>query len=61
MKTIFGKPVQIVVDMIHAQLIRTEKVAFHEKYRVLMNRSQNWSWYFIKNIGYSQRGRERIS
>jgi len=55
-KAIFRKPVEIVVDMIQAQLTRTEKMAFHEKYHVLMNRSQNWSWYFIKNIGYSQRG-----
>jgi len=30
-KAIFEKSVQTVVSMIHAQLTRTEKVAFHEK------------------------------
>jgi len=32
-KAIFGKPVRIVVDIIHAQLNRTEKMAFHAKYK----------------------------
>jgi len=41
MKAIFGKPIQTDVDMIHAQLTRTEKMAFHEKYHVLMNHSQD--------------------
>jgi len=36
-KAIFGKPVQTVVDIIHAQLTRTEKMSFHEKDHVLMN------------------------
>jgi len=52
-KAIFGKPVQTVVDVIHAQLTSTEKMAFHEKYLVLMNYSE-------QNIGYNQRGRELI-
>jgi len=37
----FEKQLQTVVGMIHAQLNRTEKVAFHEKYYVLMNYSQD--------------------
>jgi len=41
MKATFGKPVQTFVDMIHARLTRTEKMAFHEKYHVLMNHSQD--------------------
>jgi len=41
MKAIFGNPVQTDMDMIHAQLTRTEKMAFHEKYHVLMNHSQD--------------------
>jgi len=41
MKAIFGKPVQTDVDMSHAQLTRTEEMAFHEKYHVLMNHSQD--------------------
>jgi len=40
-KAIFGKLVQTVVDMIHSQFRRTEKMAFHEKYHVLMNHSEN--------------------
>jgi len=40
-KAIFGKPVQTVVDMIHAQLTRTAKMAFYEKYDVLMNDSED--------------------
>jgi len=40
-KAIFGKPVQTVVDIIHAQLTRIEKMAFHEKYHVLMNHSKD--------------------
>jgi len=63
MKAIFGKPVQTDVDMIHAQLTRTEEMAFHEKYHVLMNHSQDRKIVpvFHLNIVYSQRGRERIS
>jgi len=38
--TIFGKLVQTDVDMIHAQLSRTKKMAFHENYHVLMKHSQ---------------------
>ena len=41
MKAIFGKPIQTDVDMIHAQLTRTEKMAFHENYHMLMNHSQD--------------------
>ena len=40
-EAIFEKSVQTVVGMIHAQLTRTEKMAFHEKYHVLMNDSQD--------------------
>jgi len=40
-KAICGKPVQTVVVMVHVQLTRTEKMAFHEKYYVLMNHSEN--------------------
>jgi len=40
-KTLFRKPVQTDVDMIHAQLTRTEKMAFHENYHMLMNHSQD--------------------
>jgi len=36
-EVVFEKPVQTDVGMIHAQLIRIEKVAFHEKYHVLVN------------------------
>jgi len=39
-KAIFGRPVQTIVDMIHAQLIRIEKMAFYEKYHMLMNDSE---------------------
>jgi len=39
-KAIFGRPVQTIVDMIHAELIRTEKMAFYEKYHMLMNDSE---------------------
>jgi len=35
-KTIFEKPVRTVVGLIHARLTRTEKMAFHEKYHVLI-------------------------
>ena len=40
-KEIFGRPVQTVVDMIHAQLTRTENLAFYEKYHMLMNDSED--------------------
>jgi len=62
-KAIFGKAVQTVVDIIHAQLTRTEKMAFHEKYHVLMNYSKdhNIGPVLHQNIGYNQRGRELIS
>jgi len=62
-KAIFGKPVQTVVDIIHAQLTRTEKTSFHEKDHVLMNYSENHKIGPVlhQNIGYNQRGRELIS
>jgi len=62
-KAIFGKPVQTVVDIIHAQLTRTEKMAFHEKYHVLMNYSEHHKIDTVlhQNIGYNHRGRELIS
>jgi len=41
LKAIFGKPVQTDVDMIHVQLTRTKKMAFHAKCHVLMNHSQD--------------------
>jgi len=40
-KAIVGKPAQTVVDIIHPQLTRTEKMAFDEKYHVLMNHSES--------------------
>jgi len=44
----------IVVGMIHTQLIRTEKGAFPEKYHVLMNYSEDHEIsLFIENIGYN--------
>jgi len=63
-EAIFEKQVQTVVGMVHAQTIRTEKVAFLGKYPVLMNYSED------HKIGpaihreyrlYNQRGRKRIS
>jgi len=59
-KAIFGKPVQTVADIIRAQLTRTEKIAFHEKYHVLMNYSEDHKIgpLLHQNIGYNQRGRE---
>jgi len=41
MKTMFGRSVQTSVGMIHAQLTRNEKMAFYEKYYVMMNDSQD--------------------
>jgi len=41
LKTMFGKPVQTVVGMIQAQLTRNLKMAFYEKYHVLMNDSED--------------------
>ena len=38
---ILEKPVQTVVCKIHAQHTRTEKVAFPEKYHVLLNHSED--------------------
>jgi len=62
-KAIFGKPVQTVADIIHAQFTRSEKMAFHEKYHVLMNHSKDHEIGPVlhQNIGYNQRGRELIS
>jgi len=40
-EAIFEKQVQTVVGMIHAQPIRTEKVAFLVKYPMLMNYSEH--------------------
>jgi len=62
-KATFGKPVQTVVDIIHAQLTRSENVAFHEKYHVLMNHSQDHKIgpVFHQNIDYNQRGRKLMS
>jgi len=61
-KAIFGKPVQTVVDIIHAQLTRTEKMSFHGRYHVLMNYSEDHKIGPVlhQNIGYNQRGRELI-
>jgi len=47
--------------MIHTQLTRTEKVAFPEKYHVLMNYSEDHEISFLIHRQYNQRGRERIS
>jgi len=41
MTAIFGKLVWTDVDMIHSQITRTEKMAFHEKYHVLMTHFQD--------------------
>jgi len=62
-KTLFGKPVQTDVDMIHAQLTRTKKMAFHENCHVLMNHSQHRKLGPVlhQEYGYSQRGREQVS
>ena len=62
-KAIFGKPVQTVVDIIHAQLTSTVKMAFHEKYHVLMNYSEDHKIGPVlhQSIGYNQRGKELIS
>jgi len=51
------------VDTIHAQLTRTEKMAFHEKYHALMNYSEDHKIGPVlhQNIGYNQRDRELIS
>ena len=40
-KATFEKPVQTDVNIIHAQLTRTEKMAFNEKYHILMNHFQD--------------------
>ena len=40
-EAIVEKQFQTVVGIIHAQLDRTEKVTFHEKYHVLMNHSED--------------------
>jgi len=40
MTAIFTKLVWTDVDMIHSQLTRTEKMAVHEKYHVLMTHVQ---------------------
>jgi len=62
-KAIFGRPVQTVVDIIHTQLTRTEKMAFHEKYHVLMNYSEDHKIVPVlhQNIGYNQKGREPVA
>jgi len=62
-KAIFGKPVPTIVDIIHAQLTRIEKMAFHEKYHVLMNYSEDHKIgpMLHQSIGYNHRGRELIS
>jgi len=59
----YSKSQFIVVGMIRVQLTRSEKVAFHEKYHVLMNRSEDHKIGTVlhQNIGYNQRGREGIS
>jgi len=44
-KTIFEKPVRTVVGLIHARLTRTEKMAFHEKYHVLIRFGFDWRFY----------------
>jgi len=58
----FEKPVPTVVRLFHAQITRTEKVTFREKYHVLMSHSENHQILpaFIENSGYKQIGREQI-
>ena len=62
-KATFGKPLQTNVNKIHAQLTRTKKMAFHEKYHVwwIIAKTAKLVLYFVKNIGCNQRGGERIS
>ena len=51
-EAIFEKPVQTVMGMIREQLTRSEKVAFHEKYHVLMTHSENHKFRPVINREY---------